>query len=474
MAVSSRRYRPDKRGNNSTNTGFTDIIKMAAVVAVLVVVVIFGLRLFGGAPAADKFCEGVSVNGIALGGLTLEEGVNMVNALIDQRINKDTYTLVYGDKQWVFTPSEFDAHLDLTNELSLAWNFGHTGSRSEMRRQAAYVKENPQDYTRSVSYNEEKLDAFIQGIKSQIDSPSVSAQVTILDGGLEISQSRMGVEISAEELKDTLVNRLLSGSGGVIQLSPRQVEPEYTTDELVANTQLIAEWRTSLAESSGKRTKNVERALRPFNGLRVQPGELISFNELVGKRTKANGFFDAPEYDGTTVVQGVGGGTCQASTTLYGAVLLANLDVVVRGNHSMTVSYADPSLDAAVFETKDFRFTNNLNYPVYFYTSVTDKWATVKVYGPPCEHEVRLEYRIIDVFAPKGNRYEDDTTGKIVYYTDDTPVLKTEGKNGMRSQAYRVYYDRATGKEVAREEMDVDTYYASQPVYWRGTHKRSF
>ena len=470
MAANARRYRKNQRKRRGN--GLLEGIKMAAVVAVLVALVVLGIRLFSGVPSENTFCEGVYVNGVSLGGLTHEEGVTTVTDLIHRRINQDTYVLTYQGREWKFTPSEFGAQLDLTNELTLAWNFGHTGSRQERRQQAAYVKDNPVHYDRAVTYDEEKLDAFIDAIKAEIDVEPVSAEVTVLpDQVLEISQSVDGLTLSAEELKSTLVNSLLSGTAETIELAPQVVKPQYTTEELRENTQLIVTYRTPLSGTSNRKN-NVRRALRDFNGLRVNPDQLISFNDIAGKRTKANGYFEAPEYDFTEVKTGIGGGTCQASTTLYGAVLMANLDVVVRGNHSMTVGYVDPSLDAAVSENKDFRFVNNLDYPIYIYTTVSDKWATVYIYGPPCEHEIVLESNVISEFPPKGNRYDDDSSGKYVYYTDEQPVLKSEGKNGIKSQAFRVYYDRETGAVVQRQDMDVDTYYASQPVYWRGVHIR--
>lgn len=471
MASSARRYRQNRR--RQTAAGALGLIKMAIVMAVLVLLVLLGIRLFNGAPSADTFCEGVYVGGISLGGMTYQEGVTAVNELVDERINQDTYTLTYEDKSWTFTPSEFGATLDLTAQLNMAWNFGHTGTTQERREQAAALKAEPVYYDQPVSYDEEKLDAFIAGIKAEIDREAVSAGITVVgEESFTISQSSYGLELSAEELKNTLVNSLLSGSTQTIQLTPTQVKPQYTTEELQANTQLIVSYRTKVAGSSSNRKRNVRRALQSFNNLVIYPGQVISFNDTVGVRTKANGFYEAPEYDFNEVTTGIGGGTCQAATTLYGAVLLANLDVVVRGNHSMTVDYVDASMDAAVSASKDFRFANNLDYPVYISTMVTDNWATVKIYGPPCEYEIRLENEIISTFEPKGRKFEDDTSGQYVYYVDEEPVLKTEGKPGMKSQGFRVYYDRVTGEEVMREDFEVDTYYAAQPVYWRGVHPR--
>lgn len=450
-----------------------DMLKMAAVVAIVVCVVVLFIRFKNHTPAQDVFCEGVYVQDIPLAGLTYEEGAQQVADRVNQSIHQNVYTLVYGDMQWTFTPGDFDARLDLSAEINLAWNFGHTGTDREKREQAARLKNEPVNYRKDILYNDRKLTAFIQDIKARIDRAPVNAEVTVLeDRVFEFSQSCNGLSLSVDEIKEVLNSSILSGTSTVIQLEPRVVEPQYTTQKLQENTVLIAQYSTRLINSSSKRNKNVARALRPFNGLRVLPGEIVSFNALVGKRTKANGFAESPEYDGNTVVTGYGGGTCQASSTLYGAILHADLDAVVRGCHSMTVDYCEPSLDAAVFENKDFRFTNNLEYPVYLYTNVTDRAATVWVYGPPSPYNIVIESHVISTYEAGARKFEDDTSGKYVYFTDDPPVLKREGKMGMKSQAFRVYYDRETGQEVSREDFDVDTYYASQAVYWRGIHPR--
>ncbi len=467
----SNRARQKQQREKKFAASLMDMLKMAAVVAIVVLVVILFIRLKSPTPAQDVFCEGVYVQDIPLAGLTYEEGVQQVADRIHQCIHQNVYTLVYGDMQWTFTPGDFDARLDLSAEIDLAWNFGHTGTDREKREQAARLKKEPVNYRKDILYNDRKLTAFIQDIKAHVDRAPVNAEVTVLeDRVFEFSQSYTGLSLSVDEIKEVLNSNILSGTSTVIELVPHVVEPEYTTQELQENTVLIAKYSTSLANSNSRRTKNVARALRPFNGLRVLPGEIVSFNTLVGKRTKANGFAESPEYDGNTVVTGYGGGACQASSTLYGAILYADLDAVVRGSHSMTVDYCEPSLDAAVFENKDFCFTNNLEYPVYLYTNVTDRTATVWVYGPPSPYDIVIESRVLSVYEAGARKFEDDTSGKYVYFTDDPPVLKTEGKMGMKSQAFRVYCDRETGQEVSREDFDVDTYYASQPVYWRGVH----
>lgn len=468
--IASRRKQQKKR---AAVRGLADTLKMVIVMAVVAVIAVFVVRyVVNREPAADTYCEGVYVNGISLGGYTYEDGVSLVLTSIENRLNQ-TYTLRYGDQVWTFTPSQFNAKLDVTNQLALAWNFGHTGTPREMREQADYVRNNPVHYDSEIEFDTVLLDDFLVAIKETIDVEPIEATVIVEEGEiLNVTQSVNGLNLSLGGLRDDIYYAIVEGSVTEFELKPSVREPNYTTEELIQNTQLIASYQTTTKASTSIRNKNIGRALRPFTGFVVNPGETISFNDVVGKRTLNNGFFESPEYDGTTVISGVGGGTCQASTTLYGALLKANLDVVVRSPHSMTVSYVKPSMDAAVSDRgKDLRFTNFLEYPVYIYSNVDSDRAQVNIYGPPCEYDIKLEYEVTDIIKPKNYKTRKDAQGKYAYYIDDPMVLESEGKDGLRSKGYRVYYDKVTGQEVERQLLSTDTYYASQPVYWVGVHE---
>ncbi len=479
MASSQKRQQRQKRAK--AGRGLVDVVKMAFVVAVVTIVAVVLIRtVFDQAPPADKFVEGVYVNGIALAGMTYEEGASLVLSQIDKRLNQDSYTLTYGDRQWVFTPSEFDAELDkdASAQLQLAWNFGHTGTSREQREQAEYAKNNPVHYDSEIIYDEVLLEDFLDKVKADVSVAPVEATVIMgVDEEITVTKSKDGLTLSVGELRQTLDQAIRAGTSGTIELQPKVQPPTHTHEELLANTQLIVDYSTSTKASSSTRTKNVKRALDAFNGIMVQPGEIGSFNEKVGVRTVENGFFKAPEYDGTEIISGIGGGTCQASSTLYGALLKANVEIVERQAHTMTVGYVKPSMDAVVSlkknGVKDLKFMNSLDYPIYIYTQTDGELARVRIYGPPCPYEVRLDYEVVDEKVPSKGKYEKDTSGKHAYYTDEY-VLKTEGKNMVKSRGFRKYFDRTTGYEVTelRQDLGLDTYYEKQPVYWIGIHER--
>ena len=453
--------------------GVMSLVTMAFVVAVVVFVII-GIIRFTTAPSG--FLKGVYVNGISLGGYTYEEGYKLVSDMAEQRLNDNAITLTYQDKTWTLTPSMLGATMDYKSQLALAWNFGHTGNFFQKRSQQDYLKDHTVVYNSDLTYDEALLDQFVTSIKSEIDIAPVDATV-IVDVGeqLTVTDSKDGLALDGDALKEALEKVIVEGSTPQVQLVAQVVKPSISSDELKDGTQLIAECITSTKSSTRNRTNNIHRALKKFDGFAVHPDETVSFNQVVGRRTLENGFKEAPEFNGTTVQEGIGGGVCQASTTLYNALLRADITVEERHQHTMTVGYIKPSLDATVSETgKDLIFTNNRDSTIYIFTSVDTEKAQVRIYGKKTEYKIELESEIIqkDIPATSAKKIKD-TTGKHAYYTDEKE-LASEGKMGVKSRAFICYYDWDTGELAGdgRVELHTDYYFPSQPVYWVGIHER--
>ncbi len=453
--------------------GVMGLVKMALVIGVIVLIIIGIMRFTS---KSDVFLHGVYVNGISLGGYSFEEGYKLVNDMADQRINQNAITLTYNDKSWTLTPSMVGATMDVNSQLALAWNFGHTGNFFQKRSQEDYLKSHEVAYNSELKYDTALLDQFVASIKSEIDVAPVEATVTIKSGEtLDISESRDGLALDGDALKEALAKVIVEGSTPQIQLVSQVVKPNVSTSDLQNGTKLIGPCTTSTEGSSRNRVSNIHNALKKFNGFVVHPGETISFNKVVGRRTVENGFKEAPEFAGTTVQQGIGGGVCQASTTLYVALLRAGMTVEQRWQHTMVVKYVAPSLDSTVSDSgKDLVFTNNRDSAIYIFTSVDVKHAKVNIYGKPTEYRIELESEILqDNIASTTVKRKKDTTGKYVYYTDETKLL-SEGKLGRKSRAFICYYDWNTGELAGdgRVELHTDYYYPSAPVYWVGIHER--
>ena len=327
MTQNERRRSMARRRAASTRA-VRSFVAMALVVAAIVLAII-GIIRFTSKP--NGFLHGVYVNGISMGGYSYEEGYRLVNEMADQRLNQNAITLTYGDKIWTLTPSMLGASMDVNSQLALAWNFGHTGNFFQRKAQSDYLKDQTVVFNSELQYDEAALDEFVARIKSEIDVAPVNATVTVeKDEKLTVSQSSDGKTLDGAALKEALIQVIVEGSTPQIELVSQVVKPTISTEDMISGTQKIAECTTSTKASSSNRTHNIKRALGKFNGFVVHPGETVSFNKIVGKRTLENKFKEAPEFAGTNVQMGIGGGVCQASTTLYNALLRAGMTVEER------------------------------------------------------------------------------------------------------------------------------------------------
>lgn len=251
--------------------------------------------------------------------------------------------------------------------------------------------------------------------------------------------------------------------------------------DLRKRVSLISEWSTRIsASSSESRTGNIILALSKINGTILKSGESFSFNKVAGTRTKKNGYQEAPAYAYNETVMEVGGGVCQASSTLYMAARLANLRIDKRSPHSMQVNYTEYGLDATVNSTGkiiDFQFTNTTGSELYIAcrveTSGNKKTCVVKLYGEAFEEGVSYKMRTEEIETIWGSlmdpeiRKDKDYTHGAFY--EDEQVLYKEAKDGHVVVAYLQKWQN--GILLEENQVTKDTYPAQAAIYYVGTHK---
>lgn len=232
--------------------------------------------------------------------------------------------------------------------------------------------------------------------------------------------------------------------------------PNVTTNQIgnEAFPDLLSQFSTSFTSSGYNRSNNIILSSTKLNGLVLMPGEEFSYNQAVGQRTKAAGFRKAGAYSNGKVIQEVGGGICQVSSTLYNAVLYANLEIVERTNHYFNPGYVKAGLDATVsWGGPDFRFKNNRNYPIRIVTDTSGKKLKVYIYGLKTDDDctVVLDPRYISS-VPYKTTYQKDPS----LATGETRVISS-GSNGCKTATYKYVYDK-NGTLISSECISRDTY----------------
>ena len=268
----------------------------------------------------------------------------------------------------------------------------------------------------------------IEKIHNEIYKEPVDAYYTQDPFTIYPSENGLDFNISIDEAK----NIIGDGTEAEYTIPLKVLYPSVTTNMIgtEAFPDLLSSYSTKYAASNRDRTTNLILAANKINGTVLMPGETFSYNKVVGARTIAAGYKEAPIYVNGEVVDGLGGGICQITSTLYNAVVYANLEVTERSNHQFVPSYVTASRDATVvYGAIDFQFKNNRNYPIKIVCSVSGGIAQFQIFG--LKQDDDYEVQIVS--------YETGRTSTAIY-----------------SEAYKIL--KRDGKEVSRELMSKDTY----------------
>ena len=227
---------------------------------------------------------------------------------------------------------------------------------------------------------------------------------------------------------------------------------------------VLGTFTTRYDASNKNRSNNITLASEKINGTVILPGETFSYNQTVGKRTIDAGYKEAGAYAGGKVIQEVGGGICQVSSTLYNAVLYANLEIVDRSNHYFQTSYVDAGRDATVsWGTVDFKFKNNREYPIKIEAISKNGVTKISIKGikETKEYEVVIKSEITSIIQ-KTVKYEEDSS-----LDSDLEQIEQEGHNGCTSKTYKIL--KLNGAIVSTEVISTDYYHALEKIIKKGT-----
>ena len=283
----------------------------------------------------------------------------------------------------------------------------------------------------------------------------------IIDEPFEVHPEVEGIDFDVENAKEILKE---DKEEYIIPLII--TKPEITLDQLgeEAFPEQLSTFTTRYDVSDVDRTTNLTLACQKINGTVLLAGDTFSYNDVVGARTVAAGYKNAKIYEAGQVVDGLGGGICQISSTLYNAALLANLEIVERRNHQFVTSYVEAGRDATVvYGSTDFKFKNTRKYPIRIVATAKAGIATISIYGIKEEEEYTFKFSPKTISTiPYPTQYIDDST-----LPTGTEVVKQKGTSGLIIETYMSKY--LNGKLVSTELLSRDTYNAMARIVRKGT-----
>ncbi|HHW47694.1 MAG TPA: vanomycin resistance protein VanB [Clostridiaceae bacterium] len=310
----------------------------------------------------------------------------------------------------------------------------------------------------------------VDDLYKRIKRDPVNAYPKVVNNKVEIVPHVPGIEIDRSYL-ESVVAELENIEDIEKELQVSFITPEITTEkanELLFRDVLATKstYFSTSGTNNANRGENIKLAASKINGKILAPGEVFSFNEVVGKRTAEAGYKTANVYSNGRVIDDIGGGICQVSTTLYNAVLYSDLEVIQRRNHTFTVGYVPSGMDATVsYGSVDFQFRNSTNWPIKIQSRVTDNHVYFTLIGtnetPGKKVEIVTE---VVKTTPFTTKYFDDPT-----LPEGTTKVKQSGKNGCVVNTYKII--KINGEVVSRTKLHTSTYIPLQEEIIRGTKK---
>ena len=384
---------------------------------------------------------------------------------------------VYKDLSFKYTT----AHLDNISNFyikSIAQKNGRLGThceRGELLRKVLALGVEPQV---AFKYCFKGLEDIISKMQSQIDCEPVDAEMTFNPNNapyFSFKHEKTGYKLDISALANEIADNLARSSNFTINLKPQILAPSVYYGDLKDYANLRGSFYTSFNESNTNRKHNIGLAMSKFNGMRIERSKEYSFNETTGRRTEANGYKPANIIVDKKYVEGYGGGVCQASTTLYNALLLSGLDIREVHSHSLVSAYVNMGFDAMVnYGTSDLRWVNNTNTDMFVRTYVTGNKVGVQIFGKPDIRPYTYK-RITEVeeeIAPPADEVIIDEKGEysnLVNYTDESAYISVAHK-GYKVRAILEKYDGET--LVERKFLRRVQYQATKGVKVVGAKER--
>lgn len=422
---------------------------------------------------ADGTTGGVIANGVFIGdvdvsGMTADEAKDAVEAYVASLSEVSISLNAMNDNYAAVTADEIGLAWGNESVVDEALQLGQGGNLVERYKAKKDLEFSTVVLPVTVLVDRDKILSVIQDKCEAFNVEATDAYLTRVDGQFVIEGGLTGVVIDEEASADAVAEYLETQwdyTNTVVDLVVQTTDPIGNREDLEKVQDVLGTFTTDYSTSSANRCGNVANGCSLINGSTIYPGEEFSVYSTVSPFTTENGYFMAGSYLNGQVVESLGGGICQVSTTLYNAVLLAELDVKQRMNHSMIVTYVDPSMDAAISGTeKDFKFVNNTDYPIYIEGYTENKTITFTIYGVetrPANREVVYESKVLSRQTAEGERVVADPSKGAGY------INVTAAHTGMKAELWKVV--KVDGVEESRELVNSSDYAATPRTASVGT-----
>ncbi len=416
----------------------------------------------------DTIYDGVSAMGVSLSGMTEEEATEALNEYYSDAVLEKKITLKTEGQDWSFTYADLGFTANTAEVAASAYGVCREGSLRQRYDRIMALASDPVELILSEEYNASKIDEILAKIDEEVTKEAKDATVTKEGDKFVTTKEVPGQKLDIEAMKETLTEKIKGQEDIELELAIEEVEPEIKEEDLKDFGAVIGTFNTYYDLANTPRNTNLEVGCSHISGLWMQPGDSFNFNDTVSPVDTASGYMEASTISNGQYVPGLGGGLCQVCTTLYNAVIRAELDVTERYSHSLEPGYVPNGQDAAMsIGGKNFQFVNTSKYPIYIEMSAYGGTLNCTIYGVE-EHDpsrtVSFEsYQVGTIAKPSPIYTKDDSL-----YEDEQKVT-SYGREGLQYDVYKIVTEN--GKTTS-EYFNSSTYSAVADRITIGTKKR--
>lgn len=428
-------------------------------------------QAYAGAKDDDIILDNIYIGEVSVGGMEKEEARQAVTDYVNE-IQNTEFTLTVSDKSMKATAGQLGVEWENTGVVEEAVMIGKSGSLITRYKDKKDLEHEPKKLELSFSAEESRIKKYLTENETKVNQEAVDGGLIRENGAFQITGGKEGIAVNAAESAKKIADYIANDwdtQEADIELSADIVKPRGSREQLSKVKDVLGTFSTDYSSSSSGRAMNVSNGCSKINGTVLYPGDVFSVYEAVSPFDAEHGYALAGSYENGTVVETYGGGICQVSTTLYNAVIRAELEIKERYAHSMIVTYVQPSMDAAIAGTsKDLKFVNNTDAPVYIEGVTGGGIITFTIYGEETRNpgrEVSFESEIVSENNPPA-QIQGSSSYNVGYVS-----VQQSAHVGKVAKLWKIV--KENGVEKSREEFNNSNYRASPKIIVVGTNTAS-
>ena len=435
---------------------------------VIILMVVVGVLLAGvGATVAygyslvntETIRDNVFIDDVAVGGMTYDQALALITEKKNAELEKIKVTLKHNSEVWFLTSADVQYKYDVKKAVDAAYGIGRTGNLVNDVTKILELSDGRQDIKTESSYSMDSVKAKLDELATRFNREPKEATFKLGAKGPIITEDVIGRNVDIEKTLNQIEKVVKAEETADVELVVNIEEPKLKDEDLRQMKNRLSKFYTVFDAGYYERAQNIRVATAKINGVVLLPGQVMSVDKQVGPRTAVRGFMISKIIVNNKYEDGIGGGLCQVSTTLYNAALYANLDIVARKNHSIVSPYIAPGRDSTVFGgSKDLKIKNNRDYPIYIKSYTVGGRLYFEIYGKKESDDKKVVIRTTVVsHTAAGMDVVKDPTLYVGHYKIEFPP-----HDGYVIKTYKDVY--LNGKKLETVYLGLSSYNKSNGV----------